>query len=178
MMTGLQISGYNHTRRTFRGIQIGVVSINDTIEKGASLSLVNIVKKGFYREFELSFSDYVNFSLSYKMGVQKFYTIYTAGVNLIEDNLWVVGIGFGNRTSIGNRIDFQPELICSNYFPTNFENIQNIFATRLKFGFVYRLNEKYGLSLAPSVYVMNAKKDSNPNSEFYKISPIGALYTK
>ena len=176
-MTGLQIGGIYNRVKTLRGIQIGLVSVNDTIAKGVSLSLVNIVKRGFYREWEASFSDYANVALSYKMGTQKFYTIYTAGVNFIEDNLWVVGIGFGNRTPIGNRFDFQPEFVSSNYFPTNFKNIQNTSTTRLKCGFVYRLNQKYGLSLAPSVYIMTAKKDSNPNSELYKVSPIGALYT-
>jgi hypothetical protein len=176
-MTGLQIGGIYNRVNTLRGLQVGLVSVNDTIAKGISLSLVNIVKRGFYKEWEFSFSDYANVALSYKMGMQKFYTIYTAGVNFIEDNLWIVGLGFGNRTPIGNRFDFQPELISFNYFPTNFKDIQNTFATRLKFGLVYRLNEKYSLSLAPSVYVMTAQKDNNPNSEFYKISPLGALYT-
>ena len=156
-MTGMQIGAYNRVQ-TLRGIQIGIFSVNDTIEKGGSLSLVNIVKKGYYKEWELLFSDYANVALSYKMGVQKFYTIYTAGVNFIGDNLWIAGIGFGNRTSIGNRFDFQPELVSFNYFPTNFKNTENTFTTRLKFGFVYRLNEKYGLLSAPSVYFMNTKK--------------------
>jgi len=177
VVNGVQIAGIYNRTHTLRGLQIGLVSVTDTIEKGFSLSLVNIVKRGFYREWELSFSDYANVALSYKMGMQNFYTIYTAGVNFIEDNLWIVGAGFGNRTPIGNRFDFQPELVFYNYYPTNFKNIQNTFATRLKFGFVYRLNERYGLSLAPSVYVMTAQKDSDPNSKFYKVSPVSALYT-
>jgi hypothetical protein len=175
-MKGVQIGLYNRVH-TSKGLQIGLVSVNDTIESGVSLSLINIVKKGAYKEWELSFSDYANVALSYKMGVQKFYTIYTAGTNFIEDNLWTLGIGFGNRTRINERFDFQPELIYSNYFPTNFKKIQNTFATRLKLGFIFNINEKFGLSLAPSVYVLNAEKRSNPDSEFYKISPIGALYT-
>jgi len=175
-MKGVQIGLYNRVR-TSKGLQIGLVSVNDTIANGVSLSLINIVKKGAYREWELSFADYANVALSYKMGVQKFYTIYTAGVNFIEDNLWTFGIGFGNRTPIGSRFDFQPELVYCNYFPTNFKNIQNTFATHLKLGFVYCLNEKFGLSLAPSVYVMNADKRSNSGSEFYKAGPFNALYT-
>jgi hypothetical protein len=176
-MSGIGINGIYNRTKILRGFQIGLVSVNDTIEKGISLSLVNIVKRGFYKEWELSFSDYANVALSYKMGMQKFYTIYTVGANFIEDNLWIVGAGFGNRTSIGNRFDFQPELVSYNYFPTDFKNIQNTFATRMKFGFVYRINEKFGLSLAPSVYVMNTQKDSNTDSEFYRASPINAFYT-
>jgi hypothetical protein len=175
--TGVQIAGIYNRIHTLRGLQIGLVSVTDTIEKGVSLSLVNIVKKGFYREWEISFSDHANIALSYKMGIQKFYTIYTVGANFLEDNLWMTGIGFGNRTSVGNRLDFQPELVSGNYFPANFKNIQSAFATRLKLGFVYRINEKFGLSLAPTVYVMNAEKRSDPDAEYYRISPFGALYT-
>jgi len=171
---GLQIGGIYNRSNILRGLQIGIVSINDTIEKGISLSLVNIVKRGFYREWELSFSDYANIAVSYKMGMQKFYTIYTVGANFIEDNLWTVGIGFGNRTPIGNKFDFRPELVSYNYLPMDFKNAQHPFSTHLKFGFVYNINEKFGLSLAPSIYVMNASRKSD--MEYYKTSPIGAFY--
>ena len=175
-MKGVQISLYNRVN-TLSGLQIGLINVNDTIEKGISLSLINIVKKGAYREWELLFYDHINVAISYKMGTQKFYTLYTAGVNFIKDNLWVFGIGFGNLTPIGNRFYFQPEIVYNNYFPTNFKNIQNTFTTHLKLGFVYRINGKIGLSLAPNVYVMNAEKRNKPDSEFYKITPIRAIYT-
>jgi hypothetical protein len=173
---GIQIAGILNRTETLNGLQIGLISITDIIESGASLSLVNIVRRDAYKEWNVSFSDYANIALSYKMGTQKLYTIYTVGTNFIKDDLGVVGLGFGNRTSIiGSRFDFQPELVSYNYFPTNFKNIQNTFATHLKLGFAYNINEKYGLSLAPSVYVMNAKKRND--SDFYNISPIGAFYT-
>ena len=155
--SGLQIAGIYNRAGTLRGINIGMVSITDTIEKGVSLSLVNIVRKGFYTELDLSFSDYATVAFSYKMGMQRFYTIYTVGAAFIEDKLWVAGMGFGNRTPIGKRLDFQPELVVYNYFPIDFKNIKNTSDTRLKLGFVYRINEKLGLSLAPSIYLMNAK---------------------
>ena len=176
-MRGVQIAGFYNRAKIMKGLQIGILSVNDTIDNGVSLSLINIVKKGAYKEWELSFSDYANVALSFKMGTQKFYTIYTAGANFIEDNLFDFGIGFGNRTPIGKRFDFQPELIYSSYFPTNFKNIQYTNTSRLKLGFVYHLNEKFGLSLAPSVDVLNADKDNTSNSEFYKISSFGSLYT-
>ena len=173
-VTGLQIGVCNRSK-TLKGLQIGLISVNDSIEKGGSLSLVNIVKRGFYREWELSFSDYANVALNYRMGTQKLYTIYTVGANFIEDNLWIVGIGFGNRTSIGNRFDFRPELVSYNYYPTNFKNVQSTFATHLKFGFVYNVSEKFGLSLVPSVYVMNSNRKSG--AEHYTVSPFDAFYT-
>jgi len=174
-MTGIQISGILNRSTTLRGIQIGLVSVNDTIKSGFSLSLVNIVRRGFYREWEASVSDYSNIAISYRMGMQRFYTIYTVGANFIEDNLWNIGIGFGNRTPIGSNMDFRPELVAYNYFPMNFKNIQNTFAAHLKFGFVYNISEKIGLSLAPNVYVMNSRRKHD--TEHYKLSPVGSFYT-
>ena len=176
-MKGVQIAGIYNRTKTMKGLQLSILSVNDTVDNGVSLSLINIVKKGAYKEWELSFSDYANVALSFKMGTQKFYTLYTAGVNFVEDDLWFLGIGFGNRTPIGKRFDFQPELVFNNYFPINFKDIQETSTTRLKLGFAYRVNEKFGLSLAPNVYVMNADKNSKPDSDFYKISPFNALYT-
>jgi len=174
-MKGVQIAGIYNRAKTLKGLQIGILSINDTIESGGSLSLVNIVKKGAHKEWELSFADYNNAALSFKMGTTQLYTIYTVGVNFLEDNLWVVGIGFGNRTSISKRFDFQPELVSYNYFPMDFKNVQHTFATHLKFGFVYNINEKFGLTLAPNIYVLNIEKGNN--SEFYKTSSFGSFYT-
>ena len=176
-MKGVQISGVYNCAKTLQGLQIGILSINDTIESGGSLSLINIVKNGAYKEWGLSFADYNNVALSFKMGTPKLYTIYSAGVNIFEDHLWVLGIGFGHRTPIGKKFDFQPECVYNHYFPTDFKNIQYTTATHLKIGFVYRLNEKFGFSLAPSIYLLNANKGKHSNSEFYKTSSFCSLYT-
>jgi len=174
-VNGLQISGIYNRSNILRGVQIGLVSVNDTIEKGFSISLVNIVKRGFYREWEASFSDYASVAVSYKMGTQKLYTIYSVGANFIEDNLWTVGIGFGNRTPLGSSFDFRPEFVSYNYYPMNFKNLQSTFSTHLKFGFVYNISEKFSLSLAPSAYVMNSNRKSD--TKHYKVSPFDAFYT-
>ena len=158
-MTGAQISVMYNRVDTLRGISISVVSFADTIEKGFAVSLVNIVRQGSYRGWELSFADYANVAVSYRMGTPKLYRVYTTGASFIEDNRWITGIGFGNCTPIGNRFDFQPELVSFIHLPTDLKHIQG-FETRLKFGFVYRLNETMGLSLAPSVYVMREDKQT------------------
>ena len=156
-LTGLQIGGVNQTH-TLKGVTIGLVSITDTIAKGVSLSLINIVKRGFYREWELSFANYANVALSYKMGMRRFYTLYTVGANFIDDKLWIAGIGFGNCSRIGKRFDFQPEIATLSYFSTNFKKVESAFETHLKLGLVYRVTDKFGFSLAPSVYLKNKNK--------------------
>ena len=175
-VSGASFGGVFNRTGTLRGFQFGVVNVIDTIESGVSMAIINIVKKGFYNEWSLSFADFQNVGLSYKMGIQRFYTIFTAGANFMKDNLWVFGIGFGNRTVLNNRFDFQPEIVSYQYFPNNFKNIQNTSATYLKFGFVYKLNEKLGIVVAPSIYHLNS--DLKDNGQAYKISPIKEFYSK
>ena len=176
-VTGMQFGGIFNRTGTLRGVQFGgIVNITDTIEKGASIALINIVKKGYYRAWELSFADYRNVGVSFKMGTQKFYTILTAGANFVEDKLWIYGFGFGNRTALGPRVDFQPEITGYQYLPGNFKNIRNTTSNHLKLGFVFRLNDRLGLVVAPSVYYFYA--ENNENGEYYRISPVAPFYKK
>jgi len=159
-----------------RGLQIGLISINDTIESGGSLSLVNIVRRGFYRSWEVSVADYSNLAVTYRMGTRTLYTIYTVGANFIEDNLWNIGIGFGHRRAINTNLDFRPEIVTYNYYTMDFRNIQPTFSHHLKFGFVYNASENFGISLAPSVFVMNSLRNSD--MEHYRVSPIAPFHTR
>lgn len=173
-VSGASFGGVFNRTGTLRGFQFGIVNVTDTIEKGVSLAIVNIVKKGFYREWSLTFADYLNVGLNYKMGIQRFYTTFTVGANFIEDKLWVAGIGFGNRTALGRRIDFQPEIVSYNYYPSDFKNVRNTWSTHLKLGFIYKLNDRLGIVVAPSIYQFNT--DMDENLDYYKISPIEPLY--
>jgi len=175
-VAGVQIAGLFNRSTSLRGLQIGLISVNDTIERGGSLSLVNIVRRGFYRGFEVSVADYSNVAFTYRMGARTLYTIYTVGASFIEDNLLNFGIGFGHRRAISNRIDFRPEIVLHNYFPMDFRDIQPTLSTHLRFGFVYNINENLGLSLAPSAFVMGSRQN-NADVEHYRVSPIPTLYT-
>jgi hypothetical protein len=174
-VSGASFAGIYNRTGTLRGLQFsGIVNVIDTIESGISIALVNIVKKGFYKEWALTFADYLNIELSYKMGLQKFYTIFNVGGNFTDDHLWAHGIGFGNRTALGKRFDFQPEIVLYHYFPDNFKYI-DAWSTRIKFGFVYNLNQKFGIAVAPSIYHFHCK--TNQQGQPYKISPISEIFS-
>ena len=177
-VTGTQFAGIYNRTDTLRGFQFaGIINITDTIEKGASMALVNIVRRGGYRAWELSFADYMTVGLSFKMGTQKLYTIYSVGAALMKDKLWVAGIGFGNRTALSARIDFQPEIIGYQYFPNDFKNVINFNSTHLKLGFVFRMTDRLGVVVAPSIYWFNAE-DKDESGDYYKVSPFKPFYTE
>ena len=155
-VSGASFGGIFNLTETLNGIQVaGIVNVVDTVASGVPIALINIVRKGGYREWSLNFADYLNVGLSFKMGTSKFYTIFAAGANFLEDNMWVTGFGFGHRSSLGNRFDFQPEIVDYQYYPFNFKKINYLSATHLKIGFIYKLNDHLGISIAPSLYFLN-----------------------
>ena len=168
--SGVSVAGIYNRTGTLRGVQVsGIVSITDTIEKGVSIAFINIVRKGAYKEWSLNFADYMNTGLSFKMGIPKFYTIFTVGANFLEDKMWISGIGFGNRTPINPRFDFQPEIVWYQYYPWNFKKVYYLSSTHLKIGFVYKLNDRLGISVAPSIYFLNG--DVRRNERVSSIPP-------
>ncbi len=174
-VSGASIGGVFNRTGTLKGFQFGIVNVTDTIEKGFSMAIVNIVKKGFYVAWELSFADYMNAGLSCKAGIRKFYTIYSIGANFIEDKLWVAGIGFGNRTALGKRIDFQPEIMSYSYLPNDFKNVQSTWAAHLKLGFIYNISDKLGILVAPSIYQLSG--DFETGSDAYKVSSVSPFWS-
>ncbi len=171
-VSGVSFSGVLNRTGTLRGAQFGLVNVIDTIESGVSIALVNIVKKGFYREWSLTFADYQNVGLNFKMGTQKFYMVLSAGANFVEDKLWVYGFGLGHRTPINQRFDFQPEIVAYQYLPQDFKNIRNTSATHLKLGFICKLNNRLGLAVAPSLYYLNSEVSETK----LKTSPIPPVF--
>lgn len=175
-INGAQIAGVFNRARTVRGFQFALVNITDTISKGIPVGIVSIVKRGGYSQWELSSSDIVNIGLSYKLGIRKFYSIYSVGYNFFKDRLFVAGFGFGSNIPISadNKYEFQPELINYTYVPTNFRNIRYTSATQLRLGFVHNFN-KVGLLLAPTVYVATMHEKDGVFG--HRISPISPIYT-
>ena len=172
-VTGTSFGVFNRTG-TLHGAQFGVVNVIDTIESGVSIALLSIVKKGFYDEWSLTFADYQNVGIAYKIGTQKFYTIYTAGSNFIEDKLWVFGIGLGSRKELSGKIDIQPEVVVYNYHSEDFKNYNHLWSTHLKLGFVYNISPRFGIAIAPSVYQLSVDKNVQVDR---KVSPVPSIFS-
>jgi hypothetical protein len=188
-LEGAQVAGVLNTNDTvrgftaglvnkthmLRGVSFGLVSITDTIEKGGAVALVNIVKRGRYSDWELSFSDYANVAVSYKTGGTGCYTIYTLGANFLEDRMWIAGIGLGHRSALNGRIDLNPELVCYSYYPEDF-NVKGCytFSTHVKLGVMYKINSRLGISVAPSLYCLNADRTDKKE---YRVSSFSSWHT-
>lgn len=106
---GVQIGGIVNVARKVKGVQIGLINFAEECD-GVPIGFISIVKQGGKREFELSFSDIINTGVSFKLGTDKLYTIFTGGVNYVNNPIeYMAGIGLGThinwKKGWGNQIE-------------------------------------------------------------------------
>lgn len=104
-----QIAGIMNIAQRVKGVQIGLINISEDCD-GIPIGLINIVRNGGKREVEVSFSEALNTAVSFKLGVDKFYTIFSAGVNYFNNPVeYAAGLGFGThidwKQGWGNQIE-------------------------------------------------------------------------
>ncbi len=107
---GVQAAGIINVAGEVDGVQLGLINIAGSYEGGVPIGLINIVKENGKQEFELSFSEAINTAVSFKLGTDHLYTIFSAGVNYIQQPIeYAVGLGFGThidwKEGWGNQIE-------------------------------------------------------------------------
>lgn len=108
---GIQAAGFLNRAGYVKGLQVaGFLNICDSIE-GVPIAFISIVKYNGYRRFEIAASETQLVSLSYKMGVDKFYTIYSLGKPAGPDSRWMYSLGFGSRVAENDKSSLSIEAI-------------------------------------------------------------------
>jgi len=97
---GAQIAGLFNYSKYVDGGQFGFINIADSVG-GIPIGFISIVRKG-YHKIELSTEEVLYTNFTYKIGVRRFYNIFTAGVQPgSEGPIWGFGYGIGGQ--IGTR---------------------------------------------------------------------------
>ncbi|MEN9919297.1 MAG: hypothetical protein RL662_1733 [Bacteroidota bacterium] len=113
-----QIGGILNVAKKVKGLQIGLINYADESD-GLPIGLISIVKKGGKQEFEVSFSESLNTAVSFKLGTDRLYTIFSGGVNYAEKPLqYAAGLGFGThvnwKNGWGNQIEIMGYALTEN----------------------------------------------------------------
>jgi hypothetical protein len=109
---GIQAAGFLNRAGSVKGIQIaGFLNVCDSIE-GIPVAFISVVKYNGYRRFEIAASETELVSLSYKMGVAKFYSIYGLGKPAGPDSRWMYSFGFGSRVAEFENSSISIEAVC------------------------------------------------------------------
>ena len=110
-ISGLQTSALANVAKTVTGVQLGLINYMEDGDKGVSIGLINIAKHRGKYEFEVSFSESINTAISFKIGTDKFYTIFSGGINYFLSTIeYAAGLGFGTNINWKKRWSNQIEI--------------------------------------------------------------------
>ncbi len=176
---GVQIGLINVTRK-LKGVQIGLINIVEDLEGGFPIGLINIVKNGGYGEVEILCGDAIYLNISYKLGIQKLYTIFKTGLTYYENQIiFNTGLGFGTNFNLGKKLSLNIDLSVNNLeildeetfddiyesediydfedtdswdgFIDYFESTEINLLTKLDLNLKYKFGKRFSLILGPSV---------------------------
>ena len=157
---GFQLGVFNYAKK-LKGVQFGVINyLNDGAE-GLPIGIFSIVKNGYF-ELEPAGGEVIYSNLNYKMGVERFYTIYKAGYSSYKNNpVYSFGLGFGGNISISEKQKISIDLSANQIVYNNdWESNLNIL-NKADFNYKYSVSENFSLLIGPSfnVYVTHEKVD-------------------
>lgn len=109
-LTGVQLGFINATEK-LNGVQIGFINTVDSLENGVPIGFLSFVRHGGYHAFEVSTDERYPVNLSYKIGVEKFYSFPIVSYNPDLVDKYAVGFGFGSNLAFSKRFSFNPEIM-------------------------------------------------------------------
>jgi hypothetical protein len=162
---GLQL-GFVNIMKQLTGLQFGFINYTDSIERGIPIGFLSIVRDGGYKAIESGVSDISPFNVSFKIGVEKFYTSFIVAYNPFREGIReqiILGAGFGTIIQLGETIYLNPEITSHHGINEDFQNYVS-FIPYLGYNIIPNLSITAGPSL---VWAYNNKGLEN---HFYKIA--------
>jgi len=163
---GAQI-GFVNTTSSIKGLQLGFVNVTDTLDKGIPLGFVSIVKVGGYRALEFSLTEMFPVNLSFKIGIKKLYSFFTASYNPDWGKEFAAGIGLGSILSLNESIYFNPELSVQSPIVNENPNNRQIVSFAANMG--YCVSKKVNLAIGPSVVWNHAGNPDDLEPPFFSV---------
>ena len=156
-VNGFQLGVINYAKK-LKGVQFGVFNYLHDGKEGLPIGLFSIVKNGHY-ELELTSGEVIYANLNYKMGVERFYTIFKTGYSSYKNNpVYSLGLGFGGNLLLSERqkisIDLSyNQIVYNNNWNNNDLNILN----KADFNYKYSISKNLSLLIGPSINVYVSK---------------------
>ncbi len=95
---GVQAAGIINVCKYVKGVQVaGIINVCDSID-GIPIALISIVGKNGYRSVEISTNETFYLNTSFRIGIEKLYTILSIGFRPSDpDYNWGYGAGIGTK---------------------------------------------------------------------------------
>ena len=109
-LDGLQLAGFVNVAKEVKGVQLSIVNIADSVASGVQFGLLNISKKNGFISPAIESDDVIPYRLTFRSGLDRFYSLLTAGMH--GDDYWSYGAGFGSRVFLSHKraLFINPEL--------------------------------------------------------------------
>ena len=171
-LDGMQASGFLNVAEKVKGLQLaGFLNICDSID-GIPIAPISIVKKGGYRKFEFWGNETFYMNTSFRIGVPKFYTIFTLGYKPgYSDFNWALGFGAGTSFAIADNHSIDLELHTYHINSSFWKRWEYNQWNQLKLNFNYQVAEHFSISAGPTFNILISENNSFAN----RISPVWAF---
>ncbi len=151
LMDGFQLAGFMNVAKEVRGLQLSVVNIADSVASGMQFGLINISRKNGFISPALESDDVIPYRLSFRSGINRFYSVLSAGIR--GDDYWSYGVGFGSRLFLRNKTTFfiNPEFRWFNLAEGRIREDENNYLMRFNLNLGYQIFKRLSVTTGPSV---------------------------
>ena len=185
-VSGAQLAGFINVGGNVKGVQIaGFLNVADSLD-GIPIGFINVVAKNGYRKFEFSFSEtqYANFS--YRMGVRKFYNIYSFSKPTGPGTRWLFAFGLGGELDVNEKMMMNLEAVVNQELwiaepaVNSFLHIDRLnLLNQFRVLFAFNPSDKVSLFVGPTFNV--AVAETNPDIGYlpwHEIGPNWAFFNR
>ncbi len=158
---GFQLAGFINVAKQVKGVQFSLVNVADSVASGVQVGLINITKKNGFISPAIESDDVIPLRLTFRSGVDRFYSVLTAGLH--EDDYWSYGAGFGSRLFLPGRTLFiNPELTWHHINEDRVKTDQNNHQIKLGLNIGYQLLKHLYITGGPTLnlYISNRLDES------------------
>lgn len=162
---GAQVAGLLNIAKSVNGSQIGFLNISDSCT-GVPVGFLSFVRKG-YHQLEISSNEVYPLNVSFRSGVQQFYTIFEAGMQFKtpEEHTWYYGYGLGTSVTLGVKSQLDFDLTISQPVRANRVNEFNPL-TKFNVTATKQLRKGFSICAGPSLNILYANT-LDPDYEGY-----------
>ena len=171
---GMQAAGFLNIARKVNGLQVGMVNIADSLD-GLPLGLLSIVRGG-YRKAEFSVGDALNLHMGFKIGVKRFYNIFSMGTQFTgERSAFLLGYGIGSEFNHMNdqyiNIEMHSnQVVKKGWLKSDGSNMLH----QLKVSYAKDLDPRWQFFIGPVLNIQTVRADPE-TGEWINFSPYSIL---
>ncbi len=174
---GIQAAPFNYAKN-LKGRQFGVINFADTAS-GVPIGVISIVRKGGYFSPEFSVSELLFGQVAVKLGVKRFYNIFSVGAGWTKGSPVVgYGLGFGWEKALRDRRFLDYAFSHHWVQATQFTNRSNAYLSQAKVQFGKLNDQRMALAFGPTINVLFTGMDSWQANGNTSLAPYYLLQTQ